>query len=186
MLQFPQYFSEAEVRAASEGMLPDARYEANAQSTLDWLEAAREYVGLPFLLTSFGRSAEHNAALPGAAADSQHLQWLAADFDVQGMTNSDAAVAIIQGQEAGAIPAYHQLITYETDGHLHVGVAGGHWLADLQNLIKTTAGKYVELTTERLAQLAQAAQDNPTGTAVIAAVVAVAFFFPAIASARRA
>ncbi len=173
-------FPVQEALDASGGSIPSL-YRANAQQVLEFLQAVRDYITQrtgrehPITITSLYRTAEHNAGTAGAAKDSQHMQALAADFDVDGLTNHEATALILQGQAAGAIPAFHQVITYEIDHHVHVGLAAGPWRADLQALVKTKAGEYVALTTQLLTQLVGqattfAAGLSPVATAVIAAV----------------
>ncbi len=42
-------------------------------------------------ITSGGRSPQHNAEIPGAAPKSQHMNWEAADFDVEGVPTSEVS-----------------------------------------------------------------------------------------------
>ncbi len=48
------------------------------------LQKIRERIGNPIVLTSVYRSPNYNAAIPGAATNSQHLHFKAADFKVSG------------------------------------------------------------------------------------------------------
>jgi hypothetical protein len=150
MLRATRNFSVAEALGASGGYIPP-ELENNAQAVLEWFQAARDWLGLPILITSLYRSPEHNASVSGAANDSQHMRALGADFVVVGLTNHDALARLLDGVEAGAIPTYHQLITYTTDHHVHVGLSGDGWPADEQELLKTARVRTVDGATARVA-----------------------------------
>lgn len=154
MLTGTQNFSVAEAIRASGGSIPD-ELQANAQAVLEWLQAARDAIGgHPILVTSLYRSEAHNAAVPGHASNSQHLRALAADFDVLGISNHQAVALLLNAAAAGELPGYHQIITYTTDHHVHVGLVGEEWGDDRQALLETAVGQYATLTPDVLAQLA--------------------------------
>lgn len=180
MLTGTAHFSVAEALNASGGAIPDALAD-NAQAVLEWLESARVYLGRPILLTSLYRSPAKNAATPGAANDSQHTEALAADFDVIGMVNHEAAAAIVAGIQDGSIPTPHQIITYTTDHHLHVGIAGEQWGADGTILLEVASGQYQALSYSQLAELAGSATVADKIVATAAQAGDAATLHPAIA-----
>lgn len=151
MLTGTANFRVSEALDASGGSIPP-QYADNAQKTLEVMQAIRSYLGRPITITSLYRSSARNEATSGASSTSQHLQALAADFDVSGMTNHEATAAILRGINEGRIPRLHEIITYETDHHVHIGIAAGGWLADMKALVKTATG-YVQLTESKLASL---------------------------------
>lgn len=188
MLTGARNFTVDEVLRASGGSIPD-ELQDNANDVVQWLQAARDSLGLPILITSLYRSPARNAATPGHANNSQHMRALAADFDVIGLTNHAALARILAGVQVGAIPPYHQLITYTTDHHLHVGIAGEDWGADEQALLQTAVGEYAPLTVDALASLASSpveqvrqlggqAADVATAHPIVSAVVALILIAP--------
>lgn len=184
MLTGTAHFSIAEALDASGGSIPDALAD-NAQAVLEWLESARVYLGRPIIITSLYRSQAHNATVPGHASNSEHMQALGADFDVLGMTNSEALALLVQGVSLGAVPAYHQLITYTTDHHLHVGIAGSapdgsaSWNADGQNLLETSVGEYATLSDADVVGFLSPSMVQTAG-ALAAQAVDVAKLHPAV------
>lgn len=71
------------------------------------LQCIRERFGKPVHVTSGYRTAAHNAALPGASKNSQHLLGRAADFWVEGVpvgTVADYAETLLPGR--GGIGRY--------------------------------------------------------------------------------
>jgi hypothetical protein len=166
MLTGTKNFTRAEALRASGGFIP-VEYENNAQQTLQWLQAARDYLGKPIIITSLYRSPKRNAATEGSADDSQHLKAEGADFVVQGMTNHEAAAKLMQAEKEGRLPPYHQLITYNKTNHLHYGRG-----TDRQKLVNTGSG-YVVMT---LAYLKKA---KPVSIGILLMIVAAGvFFFP--------
>ena len=75
----------------------------------------KKYIGADVAVTSTGRSAEHNAAV-GGAANSEHLEGEAIDFVPHGMSTAQAAQKLI---DAG-VP-YDQIEV--TKDHVHLGFA---------------------------------------------------------------
>lgn len=200
MLTGTPNFSVAEALRASDGYIPP-ELQDNAQSVLEWLQAARDAiaesagVAHPIIITSLYRSPEHNATVAGHANDSQHMRALGADFDVLGMTNHEATARILAASAAGLLPGFHQVITYTTDHHVHVGIAGESWPDDRQALLETAVGQYEVLTSERLAslvgdkvvaaeQLAGQAVDVVKANPVVTGLVALAFLAPALLGGR--
>lgn len=146
MLTGTRNFSVGEALNASGGSIPP-EYQDNAQATLELLQAFRDILGRPIYITSLWRSVGHNAAVPGHADDSQHLTADAADFDVLGMSDEAAVLALWKAEQAGQLPPYHQLIVYAGDNHVHVGRG-----ADREKLVKLTTGNYATLTLDYLQQ----------------------------------
>lgn len=158
-------FTRSEALKASGGFIPLEK-EANAQATLELLQSVRDILGKPILITSLYRSPEHNKTVPGHADGSQHLEADAADVNVVGMTNHEAAQKLMQAEKEGRMPAYHQLISYDETNHLHVGRGKAR-----QKLVKTPTG-YVAMT---VAYLKKAKPG--ISIAVLLFVIGV-FFFP--------
>lgn len=59
---------------------------------LDRLQALRDAMGRPMVVTSGYRSAGYNATLPGAAVNSTHVQGLAADISMGNFAGEEALV----------------------------------------------------------------------------------------------
>lgn len=180
MLSGTRNFSVAEALAHSGGNIP-ALYQDNAQRVLEALQAIRDYISsvrgvdTPIAITSLYRSPSRNADTTGASSASQHLQAMAADFDVSGLTNHQATALILAGVAAGRIPKLHEVITYETDHHVHIGIAGNGWLADMKALVKTASG-YAQLTEAKLAQLATQRPGLTTASVLfVLALIVLAF-----------
>jgi zinc D-Ala-D-Ala carboxypeptidase len=161
-------FTRSEALKASGGFIP-SELEDNAQKTLELLQAFRDILGKPILVTSLYRSPLHNAEVEGSADHSQHMKADAADFNVIGMTNHEAATKLL----AAKLPAYHQLISYDKTNHLHVGRGSTR-----QNLVKTATG-YVTMTVEYMKKA------KPAISAVAIALVAVGIFFFLTTLSRR-
>lgn len=91
------------------------------QELVDALEAIRSVIGLPINVNSGYRCPEHNAAV-GGVPDSQHVQGIAADISVAGLSAVDLYRAALQ------VPAFAN---------------GGIGVARIQNYIHvdTRAGK---------------------------------------------
>jgi len=96
---------------------PSASVVENLRRVAGTLEQIRALVGAPVHVSSGYRSPELNAAV-GGARDSAHLQGLAADIEVPGMTPQELAKAI-----EGAGIQFDQLIYEGT--WVHVGLAAG-------------------------------------------------------------
>jgi hypothetical protein len=176
-------FSVGQALRASGGSIP-LEVQDNAQLVLEWLEAARAYLGgHPIIITNLFRTSYHNAEIAGHASNSQHLRALAADFDVLGLTNHAAAAAIVAGVQLGAIPSYHQLITYTTDHHVHVGLAAESWPDDEQLLLETAVGQYRALDVGELATLAQSATAVDVAATIVAQAGDAAQAYPLVAAA---
>jgi Peptidase M15 len=164
-------FTVAEALKASGGSIP-LQFQGNAQATLELLQSFRDLLGRPILITSLYRSPEHNAAVPGHADNSQHMTADAADFDVVGMTDEQAAWTLWQAELAGRLPPYRQLIVYAGDNHVHVGRGDGR-----QKLVKLagTDSGYQTLTLDYLKAHLGTVASISAGAIVLAIL---AFFFP--------
>jgi len=90
---------------------------SNLYQTAEWLEAARSLLGVPLVLESGWRSAEHNAAV-GGSDTSDHPNGLAADFKARGLS----LYAAYRKLRDNPLPPFDQLIFYPLDGHIHVGL----------------------------------------------------------------
>ena len=91
----------------------------NLTSVAAWLEAARAIIGAPLTVTSGYRTAAHNAAI-GGSPTTDHIKGLAADFVAVGPTPFEVYTRLTQAR--GQLPAFDQLIFYQTDDHVHVGL----------------------------------------------------------------
>lgn len=115
---------------------------ANVRGVAGWLEQVRAILGdKPVLITSGYRTPERNAEV-GGAVGSDHVNGLAADFKVQGLTPFQVYRQLIAAQEARKLPPFDQLVFYAADNHIHVGL-GAKMRGEL--LLKTTEGPYVQL-----------------------------------------
>lgn len=132
-------FSAAELGADS----PDASpvIVSNLYTVAAWLQAARNVLGVPLRITSGFRTAAHNAIV-GGASDSDHVTGLAADFEAQGLTPFQVYQGLTQASQQGLLPPFDQLIYYQSDDHVHVGLGSQ---TRSQVLIKTAEGSYLAL-----------------------------------------
>lgn len=188
MIQAGRYFSLSEITRACGGSLPPAEFHANVNKTVQFLDTARAILGVPLLLTDLWRDQAENDRLKSegysAAKNSQHMRGLGADVCPVGISPYLAAQKLIQAQSEGRLPAFHQIIVYDAgDLHIHFGLAGESWAADLQQLFHENSGKYVALTKAKLSQLVASVKSNPGKSTAVALLVMIgvglAFFFPA-------
>jgi len=129
---------------------------SNARSVAQWLETLRMILNddLPpgsqehkIIVTSWFRPPATNTTA-GGASNSDHLQALAVDFEVSGMSPYDVYTRL---QAAGnKLPAFDQLIWYAVDGHVHVGLGPR---MRRQILFKTAEGSYAVLAGELVQRL---------------------------------
>lgn len=143
------HFSAAEL-GADQAEVSDA-IAANLQQVASWLEAARAALGVPLRVTSGFRTAAHNAAI-GGASDSDHMVGLAADFVPLSDTLSQYEIYRLLQSAAtlGQLPAFDQLIYYQVDDHVHVGLGPR---ARAETLYKLSEGSYAQLVGELVTQL---------------------------------
>lgn len=86
------------------------------------LEVIRAQLGgHPITITSGYRSPSHNASQPGASKNSYHMQGMAADFSVSGMSPREVAIAVKKMMEDGLIDegglkAYDRWVHYDFRG----------------------------------------------------------------------
>jgi hypothetical protein len=78
------YFSLSEFDSKDGAKMP-APVKANIMRLIENLNVLREVVGAPIAITSGYRSPAHNATI-GGAKESKHMEGMAADFQVAGMT----------------------------------------------------------------------------------------------------
>lgn len=106
--------------AAREGLdnNPPAEARANLQLLCNSLEQVRALFGAPVIVSSGYRSPAVNQRI-GGARTSQHLQGLAADFTVFGMSPRE----VVRRVSESAIP-FDQLIL-EFDNWVHLAVSRG-------------------------------------------------------------
>jgi uncharacterized protein YcbK (DUF882 family) len=83
------------------------------QELLDALEALRVAIGKPILVDDAYRCAVHNAEV-GGAPHSEHLQGIAADIRVEGMTAAELEAVARQ------IPAFRGIGRSDQPPYLHV------------------------------------------------------------------
>ena len=106
--QLTEHFHESEFADPATG-------EVKVDSRLvSRLEQMRQEIGRPINITSGYRSPEHNANLPGAATNSQHMYGKAADITVDGMSPREVAKIAEKYFGDGGIGVY--------SGHVHVDV----------------------------------------------------------------
>lgn len=118
--------------------------QANLRQTAGYMEAFRELIGAPFIVTSGFRTKEHNAEV-GGSETSDHPNGLALDGTFSGRTMWQVYNRLMVVKRAGGLPKFDQIIFYPyTTGHIHFGFGGrmrGVVLAKLLN------GAYSEVTT---------------------------------------
>lgn len=128
------FTSEELIRASSSPLSPVAA--GHAQAMADLLQRVRDIVGVPLKVTSWYRSEEKNAATPGSADNSQHMDGTAADVVpvltlVKGAALTQIATKLEAARAAGRLPAssFGQLIYYpfalpgnQGWGHIHISL----------------------------------------------------------------
>lgn len=114
-----------------------------------WLETARGVLGVPLRITSGYRSPAHNADV-GGSSTSDHVRGLAADFEASGLTPYAVYQTLSQAQAQGMLPPFDQLIYYERDDHVHIGL--GPQMRE-QVSLATTEGSYLALAGELVTKL---------------------------------
>lgn len=123
---------------------------ANLRRVVTWLEAARAVLGaVPIVVTSGFRPDDQNQ-LAGGSVSSDHPNGLAADFKVSGATPFQVYQRLTAARNAGTLPAFDQLIYYQADDHVHVGL-GSRMRG--QVYLRTKEGSYVELLSRALSLL---------------------------------
>ena len=127
----------------------DATIIANLQKVALWLQSARDVLGVPLKITSGYRSPEHNASV-GGSSTSDHPHGLAADFLASGLTPYQVYTSLKDAEARGMLPRFDQLIYYEQDDHVHVGL-GAQMREDVS--LATTEGSYVALAGELVTKL---------------------------------
>ncbi|MDA4846246.1 D-Ala-D-Ala carboxypeptidase family metallohydrolase [Hoeflea poritis] len=85
------------------------------------LQKVRERIGHPVVLTSVYRSPAYNAAIPGSATNSQHVQFKAADFKVSGWGTPVDWHGVVrelrdQGLFSGGIGRYNTFVHVDVRG----------------------------------------------------------------------
>ena len=89
---------------------------------LEALQELRDYLGMPVTVNSGYRCKKHNADV-GGVSNSQHMQGIAADIVVDGLTTSELARA------ANEIPAFRNggIGTYITWVHIDIRKKRARW-----------------------------------------------------------
>jgi zinc D-Ala-D-Ala carboxypeptidase len=117
------------------------------QLVVPWLENARaELGGVPLIVTRGFSTPAHNAAV-GGSPTSDHPDGLAADFKASGLTPFQVYQRLTAARAAGRLAPFDQLIYYETDDHVHVGL-GARLRGEV--LLRTREGSYIELVSRAL------------------------------------
>lgn len=114
------HFSDAELRCHGTTCCltdPTRGCEANGcqQSLVDALEAFRELVGKPVVVNDAYRCPRHNAQV-GGVGKSEHMEGLAADIRVEGLTAGELEAV------ARRIPAIRGIGRADHQQYLHVDV----------------------------------------------------------------
>lgn len=122
---------------------------ANARTLAAWLENTRAIFGAPIRITSGYRTLAHNAEV-GGSATSDHVNGLAADFTVDGLTPFQVYGKLVAAQKAAQLAPFDQIVFYVADNHVHVGL-GARMRG--QVLLKTAEGSYVTLAGAYLTKL---------------------------------
>lgn len=130
----------------------------NARRVAQWLEGLRAMMnedvppGAPerrITVTSWFRPPSVNAAA-GGSDSSDHLQALAVDFKVTGLSPYDVYTRLQTAAQRNRLPAFDQLIWYAADNHIHVGLGSR---MRRQILFKTVEGSYMVLAGELVQRL---------------------------------
>lgn len=136
-----KFFTLAEWNRVSDPTPP--ALEQNVLRTVAALDAIREAIGVPILLTSGYRSLQRNARV-GGSESSDHPHGLAADFKPQGIDLHEFHRRFVEADRAGKIPPYDQLIVYPyTTKHAHLGMGAR---LRRQHLLKTAGDEYAVVT----------------------------------------
>ena len=128
--------SEAATRHGVPNICPP-ELAGNMLIVADHLELIREHYGVPVRVLSCYRSPEVNK-LVGGSETSAHRFALAADFEVDGVSNHDVATWCAEN-----ISDYDQIINeFPPDGWVHIGFTGKTPRKQLLTAVKTN-GKTV-------------------------------------------
>jgi uncharacterized protein YcbK (DUF882 family) len=82
------------------------------------LQVLRDHIEKPIRINSGYRSPKHNASLPGAVKNSQHVKGKASDLTVEGMTPKELANAIYllisqKKMKEGGVGVYANFVHYD-------------------------------------------------------------------------
>jgi len=113
------HFTDAELRCRGTNCSSDGTHGCGVngcqQGLVDALEAFRALVNRPVVIDSAYRCARHNAQA-GGAGKSEHVEGLAADVRVQGMTAAELETV------ACRIPAIRGIGRADHQGYVHIDV----------------------------------------------------------------
>lgn len=130
----------------------------NARHVAQWMETMRAIINADLqagetehwiIVKSWFRPPDVNVAA-GGSDTSDHLQALAVDFTVSGLTAYQVYTKLKAAADRNRLPAFDQLIWYAADGHIHVGL-GSRMRRQL--LFKTAEGSYAVLAGELVERL---------------------------------
>jgi uncharacterized protein YcbK (DUF882 family) len=119
MTQLTKNFKLDEFRSKCGRPTPD-KVATNLKKLAEALQVVRDTLGRSITITSGYRSPEHNAKVKGAKA-SKHIEGIAADFKVSGMTPSKVVAEVEKLIAEGKIPqgglkAYSTWVHYDIRG----------------------------------------------------------------------
>lgn len=117
--------------------------QANLAATADRLEAFRSILGVPMKVVSGYRTPEHNAEV-GGSPTSDHVQGLAADVELEGLSMYDAYAKL-----KDTTLAYDQIEYGAWDGHIHFGFGAR---MRRQQLVELKDGSVTDLTDSLVAE----------------------------------
>lgn len=104
---------------------PTPAAQVNLVHLARYLQGFRDFVGYPIKITSGYRSARLNAAIADSSPTSDHMNGLAADFVVLGLSPAQSWQRLMQYRNhcrvQGIYDPVHQAIRYPA-GHIHVGI----------------------------------------------------------------
>ena len=109
-----KYFSDKEFKCNCCSKLPEGGMDERLINVLD---AVREVVGVPLVVTSGYRCPSHNAAV-GGVPNSQHVQGIAADIAVPDGMSVDYLADIAERCGADGIGRYYE------DRFVHIDTRG--------------------------------------------------------------
>lgn len=119
-LRLGRWFARTEWERVSDPV--PLHLEPNVLKTMQVLDAVREAIGVPIVLTSGYRTPARNARV-GGSQSSDHPNALAVDFKPRGLDLHEFHRRFVEADRARKIPPYDQIIVYPyTTKHVHLGV----------------------------------------------------------------
>jgi zinc D-Ala-D-Ala carboxypeptidase len=144
------HFDAWELGADAPGIPSNA--QANLYKVAAWLESLRVVAGNRAIYVNGSRGHNRGYRAPatnvsvGGSDTSDHVNGLAADFNVDGVS----MYKVVDFAKSGVLPPFDQIIIYPLDGHVHVGL-GAKMRGEIR--VAVAEGGFPLLTPETLAKL---------------------------------